>query len=508
MNDPKLLNDETVREFIANGFIKLTPDVDPAAHAEIDALIRYSFEHESRLGNNVVSRIPRIHDVLRCHVVDGALRSIAGDNYYFHPHRAIHRSTPVEDKTVALRPDINGPRMGKGSSSGSGWHADAQSPLSRARHHTPRFLIGFYFPHDTPLAMGPTRMQAGSYLYSNPVEPHAVVLPDFVEAGTFLLVHFDMVHAGYPNLGDIDRMMVKFVFTRTRFPTAPTWRNEALDWSRPSGCLPEFDIPDAWSWIWSWMRGAPKFSAGNGAAAALWGKDQVARLNAIYQSDVRLDDLVRHAGRSKHKRKLANVDYPRDDVDGYPRVWNERAVVMEDETYTLVARGKVAELTSLLAHDDPWMQINAAFGVGELGAEVVDGIAPLLASPHQQVVRQSLDAIGCIGRGIGPALDGIESLLTRSNPAWQEPQVGRGWHGEDQVRLNAVFALLSAVNDPEDIDRIETILEASLNDPCGYVGAVASEALVRIGSKRSMATAVRYLSDRRWDESLRHMKPY
>ena len=198
MNDPKLLNDETVREFIANGFIKLTPDVDPAAHAEIDALIRYSFEHESRLGNNVVSRIPRIHDVLRCPVVDGALRSIAGDNYYFHPHRAIHRSTPVEDKTVALRPDINGPRMGKGSSSGSGWHADAQRPLSRARHHTPRFLIGFYFPHDTPLAMGPTRMQAGSYLYSNPVEPHAVVLPDFVEAGTFLLVHFDMVHAGYP----------------------------------------------------------------------------------------------------------------------------------------------------------------------------------------------------------------------------------------------------------------------------------------------------------------------
>ena len=86
--------------------------------------------------------------------------------------------------------------------------------------------------------------------------------------------------------------------------------------------------------------------------------------------------------------------------------------------------------------------------------------------------------------------------------------MGRGWHGEDQVRLNAVFALLSAVNDPEDIDRIETILEASLNDPCGYVGAVASEALVRIGSKRSMATAVRYLSDRRWDESLRHMKPY
>ena len=508
MDELKLLDDESVREFIANGFIRLRPDVDPTVHAEIDTLLRYSFAHESRHGNNIVSRVPRIHDVLRCPVVDGALRSIAGDNYYFHPHRAIHRSTPLEDRSVELTPEMNAPRMGKGSNSGSGWHADAQSPLSRARHHTPRFLIGFYFPHDTPLAMGPTRVQAGSYLYANPGEPTAVVLPEFVEAGTFILLHFDMVHAGYPNLGAEDRLMVKFVFTRTESPTTPSWVSREVDWRRPTNCVPEFDLPDAWSWIWHWMRGAQRASDGTGPRAALGSDDQVARLEAIYRADACADDLARHAGAAKHKRRLTGGSAPRDDTRGNPRVWNERAVVMEDDTYALIACGKGDDLIALLDHDDPWIQINAAFGVGELGIDAVGRLAPLLKSPHQQVVRQALDAIGCVGRGIGPALDSIERLLTARNTAWHEPQVGRGWHGEDQVRLNAVFALLSAVNVGEDLDRIEQILEPALGDSNGYVGAVASEALVRIGSRTATAAAIRFLSDRRWDESLRHMKPF
>ncbi len=508
MQDPTLLDDETVREFIANGFVTLTPDVDPSVHAEIDAMLRYSYEHEGRHGNNIVSRIPRIHDVLRCSVVDGALRSIAGEHYYFHPHRAIHRSTPVDDKTVELTPEVNAPRMGQGSNSGSGWHADAQSPLSRARHHTPRYVIGFYFPHDTPLALGPTRVQAGSYLYSNPIAPTAVVLPDFVAAGTFILLHFDMVHAGYPNLGDMDRYMVKFVFTRTQAPTSPTWRSDDSEWHRPAATIPEFDLPDTWSWIWHWMRGAPHFSQGKGSRVGLGTDDQIARLNAIYAADVDADDLVRHAGASKHERLLVDGDRPRDDIRGNPRIWNERAVVMEDETYALVARGKGSDLLALLGHDDPWIQINAAFGAGELGLDAIDRIAPLLGSPHQQVVRQALDAIGCIGRGIGPALDAIERLLTRSNTAWHTPQVGRGWHGEDQVRLNAAFALLNAVNAGEEFEVMERILEAALDDRNGYVGAVACEALVRIGTRPAMSAAVRYLSDRRWDESLRHVKPF
>ena len=41
---------------------------------------------------------------------------------------------------------------------------------------------------------------------------------------------------------------------------------------------------------------------------------------------------------------------------------------MEEETYQLAAMGKLSfdALSSLLASNDPWLQINAAFALGEI----------------------------------------------------------------------------------------------------------------------------------------------
>ena len=100
MNDAKLLSDDQVREFIANGFLRLTPDVDPSVHVEVAALMRFAIEKESWYGNNILSRIPKMYRVLNCPVVHGALTSIAGPDYYLHPHRAVHVNRPVEDRTV------------------------------------------------------------------------------------------------------------------------------------------------------------------------------------------------------------------------------------------------------------------------------------------------------------------------------------------------------------------------------------------------------------------------
>ena len=524
MTNAKLLNDEQVREFIANGFLRLTPDVDAGVHKRIEALLRYSVEQESWYGNNILSRIPQMYDVLECPVARGALTSIAGPDYYLHPHRAVHSSTPVEDRSLALSADVNAPPMGKGSRAGSGWHQDAQSPLSRARHHPPRYLIGFYFPHETPIEMGPTRVQAGSHLYANPVAPHGVVL-ERVAAGTFFLLHFDMVHAGFPNRTDQTRYMVKFVFTRTRHPDAPSWRNAETEWRRPSACIPGFDAPAAWSYIWNWMRGVPT-AAPNGASceehiAGFNNEDQALRLESIYKAagDVErlVQELLRHAGLDKHQRALATDQngqpLPRDDVRGFPRCWNERAVVMEDATYALAAHGPAAipALRGLLAHEDPWLQINAAFALGEIGPagrDCVTDIAKLLDSPHQQVVRQALDALGGIGCGLTPALGKIERLLGETNLAWQEPQVMRGWTGEDQVRLNAVFALLNAVTAGEDSVRIESIARSALGDKNGYVSAVAVEILTRIGTPSARSSALTFLARRRWDDTLLRAKPF
>ena len=515
---PVLLDDERVREFIANGFLRLAPDVDMQTHQEVDALLRQACERETWYGNNILARVPQMHAVLDCPVVRGALISLLGEGYCLHPHRAVHTSTPLAEADIDLTAETDAPPMGKGSAAGSGWHQDAQSPLSRARHHVPRYLIGFYFPHAVPVAMGPTRIQAGSHLYAQPVRPSGVVL-DEIAAGTFFLLHFDMVHAGFPNRTEHTRYMVKFVFARVGSPTAPSWNHARPMWRRPAACLPNFDLPNTWAHIWRWMLGgtAPQNETRNGLGAVdqFDSLHQPSRLEAIYGGghtiEALRDALLACAGQGRHERLLAKDGdgrpLPRDDVRGFPRRWNERAVVMEDAAYALAAQGAAAvpTLVELLDHADPWLRINAAFTLGEIGAsarDVVPALTQRLDSPHQQEVRQALDALAAIGAGLAPALPRIERLLTHRNPNWQAPQVMRGWSGEDQVRLNAAFALLSGVAAGENEAAVETIAQAALGDKNGYVSAVATETLMRIGTRSAHAAALRFLAQRRWDETL------
>ena len=246
---PHLLTDEEIRQFIVDGCISLTPDVDPSVHSSINDTVRFATEHEFPMGNNVMSRVADLWKVSRCDRIHGALVSLLGPNYYVHPHRAIHTSRPVEDRTVSYDAAFNGPQMGKGSMAGSGWHQDAQSPLSRARHHTPRYPIGFYFPHLTPETMGPTRYQAGTYLFSEPTSPTGVVLPQQINSGTFWLLHFDTVHAGWPNRTDLARYMIKFVFTRTDHPEVATWHNQSEEWQLPDTRDAEARADVAWDFI-------------------------------------------------------------------------------------------------------------------------------------------------------------------------------------------------------------------------------------------------------------------
>ncbi|MCY3858334.1 MAG: HEAT repeat domain-containing protein [Gammaproteobacteria bacterium] len=513
-----LLTDEQVRQFIVDGCIALKPDVDPAVHVKIDEKLRFATEKEFPPGNNVLSRVPEIWQILRAPNIRGALTSLLGPNYYVHPHRAIHTSRPVEEKDVKYDADHNGPPMGKGSMAGSGWHQDAQSPLSRARHHTPKYLIAFYFPHYTSEPMGPTRYQAGSYLFSEPHKPTGVVLPDHVAEGSFLLLHFDTVHAGWPNRTDLARYMIKIVFTRTEYPRIATWQNRFSEWERPESHQAEVNLEPAWEYIWHWMRGEEqKHTNGGMDFDALNSLDEESRMRSVYhtvtEADITklVDQLRGLADQGMHERSKA-VDkegktIPRDHVIGTERRWNERAIVFDDAAYALASSGEAAidPLTELLKETDPWVRINAVFALGEIGPtarKAMHDIVKLLEDPNQQVVRQTLDAIASIGEGMDCALEPMRRLLTASNPHWQDAEVTRGWTGEDQVRLNAAFALLSGINYDNDLEQIEAILGEVLDDPNGYVPAVAVETLTRLGTTSSHATAIRYLQDRRWDDTL------
>ena len=169
---------------------------------------------------------------------------------------------------------------------------------------------------------------------------------------------------------------------------------------------------------------------------------------------------------------------PKNHID---RRWNERAIVFDDAAYALAAIGPPAlkVLDHLLTHEDPWVILNAVFALGEIGPPArssITKIAKLLNHELQQIVRQALDALIFIGGDLLIVLPKIQNLLRTNNPNWQESLVLRGWNGEDQVRLNAAFVLLSGIYGPTnkydpifllsslkpDLDNFTTLLSSSI----------------------------------------------
>ena len=526
------LDDEQVRRFICDGVVVLDSGVAPEVNQRIYDRIQWCNTHEFNMGNNVLPRVAELQQVLDAPAVRGALESVLGDDYLLHPHRFMHASEPLdeEERNLSLAGDEHRPPMGKGSTANSAWHRDGQIPLGRARYHVPRTALIFYFPQDTPVERGPTRVIPGTHLQSCVQEsdhPFAFI-PHDIKAGTFLLVAFDIAHAGLGNRTDLSRYMFKFVFLRTRNPVGPSWDGGEVEWRPPKERLGRYDHSKAWSYIWDWMRGAPRFAARHSASidvqeavAALNGTDQAARLKAIYELAAMGADaiaplresLLQYAGLQRELKEPGQVaqgaDYaPEGDAD--VRRWNEWACVLQDEAYALGAMGEVAvePLTELLRHDDAWIKINAAFALGEIGAPAacaVPDLVKLLHHERHQVARAGLDAMAYIGVNTRAALPAIRKVLTVEHPAWQSLD-GERWTGENQARFNAMCVLL---NSDIPVEELDDLMIHCLDDDAAYVHALALEALTRPrpGEDRpGLRHSLHYLKAHRWDHMLAHGK--
>ena len=83
--------------------------------------------------------------------------------------------------------------------------------------------------------MGPTRFLAGSHLYATLHDLCAEqAVMHMIPAGSVVIAHFDLAHAGSPNNSNRGRYMVKFVALRTEDPIAPTWDHEEPKWHMPA----------------------------------------------------------------------------------------------------------------------------------------------------------------------------------------------------------------------------------------------------------------------------------
>lgn len=527
------LTDEQVRRFICDGVILLDSSLPPEYHQDIFEKMEWSNRQEFNMGNNVLPRIAELQELLDDPVIHGAVQSVLGDDYMLHPHRYMHANEPLAeaDRSLELTGFEYQPPVGEGSTANSGWHQDGQCPLGRFRHHVPRIAMIIYFPQDTPAMRGPTRVIPGTHLHALLFEsdfPFGLV-GDHIKAGTCMLTAFDIAHGALSNRTDSSRYMFKFCYLRTRNPTAPSWDGGEVGWQAPKARLAQFEHTRAWSYVWDWMRGTPRFASRTDEVSRdvtewmgkLNGADQKARLEAIYElAAIGADaigplkgSLLQYAGLQReippvydpYRRKRDN--FRPDDESRLVRRWNDGAVVPQDEAYAMGAMGEVAvqPLIELLGHDDPWININAAFALGEIGeaaACAMPELARLLTHELPQVARASLDAMAFIGTNTGVALPAIHRLLTVNNPDWQEPSPRAGWTGENQARFNAMCALL---NSDIPVEELDDLLVACLDDDTGYVHGLALEALTerRSGEDRpGLRYALEYLKTHRFDHTL------
>jgi HEAT repeat protein len=521
----QLLSDEEMRRFIVDGYLVLQSGVPPAVHDAVYRKLQWILHEEGNPGNNILPAVPEMQLVLDSPRIKGALASVLGPGYVLHPHRFVHNIEPA-DRTA---PE---PQVGKGSASFVGWHQDSHSPLARPRHHYARYAMILYYPQDTPVEMGPTQLIPCTQLNRSITEAdRARGFQAAGPAGTCVLVHFDIAHGGSINVADRTRHMAKFVFARTEEPTAPAWDCREAAWRAPDGHHAPADSTVVWKHIWSWATGRAHGGSGAQEATAarelpslLAGLDAVpasARIAAV-QSLAALGEAAAPAipalmaclGAEEPLRRnalygLAAIGGPAvaplaaDLARRTESGWNEGAYSPEDSAYALAAIGEpaVAALTGLLDSEHEWVRINALFALGEMGSAARPARAKIVAAlcdRSHRVVRTALDALGQIGGDAGPLLPELRRLLLGTNPGWQEP-LHRSWTGENQVRVNAMMALLRlGAADPEAID----LVIAALSDPCGYVGGFGVELLLRAATPASLAAAIAYLRTRRWDDSL------
>eukprot|EP00759_Apiculatamorpha_spiralis_P051030 PhF_6_TR5093/c0_g1_i1/m.7162 len=242
--DPTLLTDAQLQQFIAEGYLVLTPStMTPSDHAVIHSKLDVIINGYNNPGNNVVPQIPEFEKLLNDSVVKGALTSVLGESYVLQPHRFPHVNAPGTRDQVL--------------------HVDSYFGFQKLHHHNPWDAMIFYFPHDVSIDMGPTVLLPYSqYSTKNHNRQESEELKESKLAGTCVLIHYNIWHRGSINTSLNDRCMVKLQFLRMEAPVSgkPSWNHTSKDWVyTEANALPSVVYPSmvpVWHSVWRWYRGA------------------------------------------------------------------------------------------------------------------------------------------------------------------------------------------------------------------------------------------------------------
>ncbi|MEI6430562.1 MAG: HEAT repeat domain-containing protein [bacterium] len=454
--DQYLFDDEKMRDFIVNGYCVLRVDFPDEFHQGIFEKTKKILAEEGNPGNNILPRIPEAQKVFDHPVVQGALTSILGPNHVMHVHRFAHS---------------NGP-----GGNGGGWHKDSYWGHSRVRDHHPRWVMAMYYPQETPVEIGPTGTIPGSQYFESRVatlplgedakyDPDGIGLPGAGEAGTVILIHFDLWHRAFPNHTDKERYMFKFQFTRLEEPTAPQWNRTSTE--IPLNDLANHPRSPIWNQMWSWLSADSSWrTTGDPDAlkSAIRDESEEVRLPAAYT----LGGLG-EAGKSVLVEALHD----------------EREEVKRAACYGLAAMGvsAIPTLVDALKSSDERIRGYAVYALGDMGsraAEVVPSLVTLIDDSSEFVRRTLADALGQIHAHPALSVPALTRLLTDS---------------DGQTRFNSAYGL-AKFNDGAT-PAIPTLAKA-LEDENRYVRGHATIALEQIGSPEALRTLLHHYQTTRW----------
>lgn len=451
-----LLTDEQMRRFITEGYLLLKTDFPKAFHDRLTEQLNKVYQEEGNPGNNLLPRIRELRKVFDHPVVTGALESVLGPNYMLHAHRHGHFNAT--------------PKPGN-------WHKDSYWGYKRQRNHHPWWAMVMYFPQDTPVELGPTGLMPGTHNYETRVfdteNPSGEALARG-EAGTFLLIHYDIWHRATANTLGYPRFMLKFEFMRTAAPAAPSWDHYGAAWAAPAGAdaLPA-KHERLWEETWNWLTGAV------GSLAGTLPEDEAAIAQAREQLADKSEPLALNAAYELACRGSRGVA-------ALAEVLRGGGAASRTASYGLSVAGAAAVPALLGALDDADEEIvsRAVFALGELlslAAEAVPALNALLPGHASAKVRQAaVEALGLIGPAAPEAVEGLIRSLSDA---------------DTQVRFMTGLSL--ARLGPAGAAAVPT-LKAALDDDNRYVRAHAAEALRYIGTAEAKEALIQELISTRW----------
>lgn len=292
--------------------------------------------------------------------------------------------------------------------------------------------------------------------------------PIVADAGTVTIVHHDIAHGRFGmNTTGTPRHMVKFLFTRDREPTAPTWDNRSPEWTTSGD--PQEPI---WEYVWNWYRGAGE----QGTNRAV-------------------DDIDALVGR------LGSMD-------------DAEAI---GAAYTLGNIGEIEPLLEALTSPDVALRCIAGYGFAPLGSAAVAPLLDLVDGASPELLAAIADILGDMGPAAVDALPALTRLLH-----YEEPRVRQyaaeaiGTVGQASAEVPA--ELVDALGDDDALvrqyaaisvrrlgDRAEALpgvvdaLKENLVHGHHHVRGWSIEALRRLGTPEALNAALDYLVTARWD---------